>query len=688
MKQLNKAHTYPIAKLIPQKLNYHKTQYLDNYHWLKDKSNQDVLSYLESENQYTEKMMQDTDGLQKKLYKELLSRIKEVDSSVPEKIDNYYYYSRTEEGKAYKIYCRKKDSLDSIEEVLLDSNILAKEHKFFNLGVFEVSPNHKYLAYSVDTSGSEIYTIYIKEIAKDKLLRETIQNTSYSLVWTNDSNAFFYTTLDDSLRPYKAYRHKLTTDGRNDELILHEKDDAFYIDIYKTNSKAFIMFSSESQITSEIRYLNANNYLEDLRLFSTRKYNVQYFLEHHSDNFYIKTNENAQNFKLLKTPITNISKENWKDVIPHRELVRLDDILVFKNYLVAFERKDGLQQIRIENINTNNVHYIDFSEPVYALSIYGNDVFETNLLRFEYTSLVTPDSIFDYNMENKTKELKKQKEVVGYYYPDQYKSERVFAKAEDGTSIPISLVYKEELFKNDGTNPLYLYGYGSYEICIDPEFSPNILSLLDRGFVYAIAHIRGGGEMGRQWYENGKFLKKKNTFTDFVNCAEYLVNNKYTSKEKLVISGGSAGGLLMGAVTNLRPDLFKIVISKVPFVDVINTMMDPSLPLTVIEYDEWGNPNDKTYFEYMKSYSPYDNIEEKEYPNMLVVAGLNDPRVGYWEPAKYVAKLRTMKKDDNVILLKTNMGFGHKGASGRYDYLKDVAFEYSFIFEILDIKED
>jgi oligopeptidase B len=678
--------TPPIAKIVPKADTLFGDVRIDNYFWLRDRANPEVMKYLEAENGYTEAMMKQTEEFQERLYKELLGRIKETDFSVPEKIDDYYYYARTEEGKQYPIYCRKKGSLEALEEILLDQNALAAGHNYLGIGVFKVSPNHQLLAFSVDTNGSEAFTLYVKDLNTGKLLGDEIPNTSYSAVWANDNKTIFYSILDEAKRPYKVYRHTLGTNPSEDALVYHEKDQAYEVSLGKTKNKEYLLMNLESETTSEVRYLKADHPTEDFKVVQPRQHEMEYSIEHHGDKFFIVTNDNAKNFKLMEAPVEDPSKKNWKEVIPHRDSVKIDGIDVFKNHLVVYERERGLKKIRIVNMTNNEVHYVDFPEPVYTFWQSGNPDFNTNLLRFNYTSLVTPRSVFDYNMDTKTRELKKQEEVLGGYDPSQYQSERIFAKAEDGTMIPISLVYKKGMAR-DGNNPLFLYGYGSYGLSSDPNFSSTRLSLLDRGFIYAIAHVRGGGEMGRYWYDDGKLLHKKNTFTDFIACAEHLIAEKYTSSDKLVISGASAGGLLIGAVTNMRPDLFKVVVAEVPFVDVLNTMLDPSLPLTVVEYEEWGNPNDKEYYYYIKSYSPYDNVVAKNYPNMLITAGLNDPRVSYWEPAKWTAKLRAKRTDQNLLLLKTKMESGHFGATGRYDYLKDVAFEYAFIFDVLGIKK-
>ena len=676
--------TPPVAKTDSKMDTVHGEARVDNYFWLREKSNPEVIAYLETENKYTEAMMQHTEDFQEQLYQELLGRIKETDLSVPEKIDDYYYYTRTEEGKQYPIYCRKQGNLEAAEELLLDQNALSEGHEYLEVGVYKISPNHQLLAYSTDTTGGESYTLYIKDLNTGQLLADQIPNTYYSVEWASDNQTLFYTTLDAAKRPYKLYRHQLGSDPATDPLIYHETDESFFLDISKTRSKAYLLMELENINTSEVRYLEADQPTGDFNVVSPRQSELEYSVEHHGDQFFIVTNADAVNFKLMRASVNNPSRANWQEMIPHREAVKLDGVSAFQNHLVISEREDGLQKTRVRNLATDEEHAVAFPEPVYTVRQGRNPEFNTTTLRFNYASLVTPMSVFDYEMDARTRELKKQDEVLGGYDPSLYESERIFAKAADGTPVPISVVYKKGLTR-DGGNPLLLYGYGSYGINSDPYFSSNRLSLLDRGFIYAIAHIRGGEEMGRTWYEKGKLLHKKNTFTDFIACAENLIAEKYTANDKLVIQGGSAGGLLMGAVTNMRPELFEIVVAKVPFVDVVNTMLDASIPLTVVEYDEWGNPNEKMFYDYIKSYSPYDNIEAKAYPHILVTAGLNDPRVHYWEPAKWTAKLRTLKTGDNRLLLKTEMGAGHGGPSGRYDYLKEMAFEYAFIFDLLGI---
>ena len=674
----------PAAVRIPHPYTIDGVTRSDDFYWLRDRSDPRVTAYLEAENAYTQAVMKHTEPLQKLLFEEMKGRIKETDLTVPTKIDDYYYYTRTFEGKQYPVHCRRRGSLDSPEETLLDQNDLAEGHEFFRVGVFEVSPNHRLLAYSVDTEGSETFTLRVKDLETGKLLADEIRNTYYSVVWANDDRTLLYNVLDSAKRPYKLFRHTLGADPAMDPLVYHEADEAYHVGLDKTRSRRFLLLSLASQVTSEVRFLPADQPTSEFKVIHPRQQGMEYDVEHHGDGFYIVTNDEAKNFKLMKAPVGNPLKANWTEVIGHRPTVKVDGVDAFENHLVVYERESGLRRMRVRNLKDGSEHYVEFPEPVYTFSAGPNEEFNVPAVRFSYTSLVTPTSVFDYDMDTRKRELKKQDEVLGGYDPSQYQSERLFAKAGDGTGIPISLVYKKGMIP-DGRTPLLLYGYGSYGASMDPRFSSNHVSLLDRGFVFAIAHIRGGGEMGRPWYEDGKLLKKKNTFTDFIACAEHLIGEKYTSRDRLAIQGGSAAGLLMGAVTNMRPDLFKVVVAQVPFVDVMNTMSDASLPLTVIEYEEWGNPTDRTYSDYMMSYSPYDNVSAKAYPNMLITGGLNDPRVSYWEPAKWAAKLRMMKTDRNRLLLKTNMGAGHAGASGRYDRLEEIAFEYAFILDALGI---
>jgi oligopeptidase B len=677
----------PMARKIPKADTTLGDIRIDNYFWLRDKNDPDVIDYLEAENDYTDSIMKPTVPLQEKIYNEMLSRIKETDLSVPEKIDDYYYYYRTEKGLQYGIQCRKHVSMDSVEQILLDQNELAKGLGYFAIGGSRISPDHQLLAYAVDTSGAESYTIYVKDLRTGTLLTDQIPNSGGNIVWANDNKTLFYDVIDETQRPYRLYRHVLGDDPTRDALIYDEPDKSYFLDVSKTRSKAFILVALNSELTSEVHCLDANNPTDQLKLIQPRQHGIEYHVTHHDKRFFILTNDNAKNFKLMEVSTETPSRQNWKEVIPHRGDVKLESVDAFRDHLVIDERKDGLPQLQIRSLKDNANYYVDFPEPVYSFTIGANSEFNTDKLRFSYQSLVTPRSIYDYDMMTKQRELKKATEVLGGYDKTQYQSERVYAVAGDGVRVPISLVYKKSLLRKDGSNPLYLYGYGSYGACEDPWFSSGRLSLLDRGFVWAIAHVRGGGEMGRDWYEDGKLLKKKNTFTDFIACAEQLIKDRYTSKEKVVASGASAGGLLAGAILNMRPDLFKIVVADVPFVDVINTMLDASIPLTVTEYEEWGNPNQKEYYDYMKSYAPYENVAAKDYPNILITTSLNDPRVGYWEPAKWCAKLRAMKTDNNQLIFKINMDAGHGGSSGRYQQLKEVAFEDAFLLNVLGIDQ-
>jgi len=666
----------PVAKIAPKEITVHGDIRIDNYAWLRDRTNPDVIAYLEAENQYTEQVMASTKPLQEKLYNEILGRIQETDLSVPVKRDGYFYYTRTEEGKAYGIHCRKHGSLDAPEEILLDGNALAAGQKYFRLGNFSVSPDHRLLAYSTDLQGDEEQTIFVKDLENGELLPDRITNAYYSLEWASDNRTFFYTTLDAARRPYRVFRHQLG--ASSDELVYQEDDARFSLGVGRTRSRRYLMLHLSSALTSEVRYLEADNPRGEFRIMLPRKQEVEYDASHHGDFFYIRTNENAKNFRLMRTPIANPSRENWEEAVPARAAVTIEGIDSFEDYLVVYERERGLEKIAIHNRDGVLSHYVEFPEPVYTVGATGNAEYRTQTLRFVYTSLVTPASVFDYDLETRRRELKKQYEVKGGYDATQYSSERIFAIAPDGVEVPISLVYRRG-FEKQGESPLLLYAYGSYGHSIDPGFSSDRLSLLDRGFAFAIAHVRGGAELGEEWHDSGKLLAKKNTFTDFIACSEHLIRNGYTSADRLAILGGSAGGLLVGAVLNMRPDLFRAAVAKVPYVDTVNTGLDPTLPLTVAEYEEWGNPEDKQFYDYIKSYSPYENVVAREYPTMLVTAGLNDPRVSYWEPAKWVAKLRAMKQDENIVLLKTNMGSGHFGPSGRYEGIKEVAFDYAFL---------
>jgi oligopeptidase B len=641
-----------------------------------------VIAYLEAENRYTEEVMAPTKPLQDTLYNEILGRIQETDISVPVKRDDYFYYTRTEERKAYSIQCRKGIHAGSAEEIILDSNLLAQDQKYFRLGNFAVSPDHSLLAYSTDVEGDEAYTIYVKNLATGELLTDRVANTYYTLEWANDNRTFFYTVLDETKRPYRAFRHELG--AASDTLVYQEDDGRFNLGLSKTRSRRFVLIELSSSVTSEVLYLEADEPSGEFRVLLPRRQGVEYDTSHYGDHFLIRTNDQAKDFRLLSCPIADTA--TLHEIIPARAGITIEGVDSFQGHFVVYERERGLERICIRHGDADSVHYIEFPEPVYSVGPTGNAEYKTDLLRFSYTSLVTPASVFDYNIYTRQRELKKQYEVRGGYDASQYQSERVFATAPDGVEVPISLVYRRG-FERDGTSPLLLYGYGAYGHSIDPRFSSDRLSLLDRGFGFAIAHIRGGAEMGEEWHDHGKLLEKKNTFTDFTACAEHLIAEHYTASERLAIMGGSAGGLLMGAVLNARPELFHVAIAKVPFVDTINTMLDPTLPLTIGEYEEWGNPEEKQFYDYIRSYSPYDNVAPHEYPAMLVTAGLNDPRVSYWEPAKWVAKLRALKTDSNVLLLKTDMGSGHFGPSGRYQGIKEVAFDYAFLLSRIPTKD-
>ena len=677
----------PIAEKKPKELTIHGHTRIDDYFWLNQRDDSSVINYLKAENAYTDSVMRDTKELQDDLYNEIISRIKQTDESVPYLDNGYYYYSRFEEGKEYPIYCRKKGNLDADEEVLLNVNEMAEGHDYFQVAGLSVSPDNNKIAYGVDTVSRRKYTIYFKDLISGEILTDAIPVTTGGAYWANDNKTVFYTQKDEeTLRPYKVFRHILNSPATSDVLIFHETDDTYNTFVYKSKSDQFIFLGSSSTLSDEYRYLDANTPERDFTMIQPRERNLEYSVDQYQDKFYIVTNLEAKNFRLMEVPISNPGKENWKELIPHREDVYLNNIEIFNDYLVVEERKDGLNNLRIISWDDGSEYYVDFSEEVYVTGISVNREFNSKWLRYDYSSLTTPNSTFDFNMDTREKKLMKQQEVVGDFNPSNYEAKRLYAPASDGVKIPISLVYRKGI-KLNGKNPLLLYGYGSYGITMDPYFSSVRLSLLDRGFVYAIAHIRGGQIYGRQWYEDGKLLKKMNTFTDFNSCAEYLIEQKYTGTEYLIAQGGSAGGLLMGAIVNMRPDLYKGIIANVPFVDVVTTMLDESIPLTTGEYDEWGNPNIKEYYDYMLSYSPYDNVKAQDYPAMLVTTGLHDSQVQYWEPAKWVAKLRDMKTDDNLLLLKTEMETGHGGASGRFERYKEVALDIAFMLKILGISK-
>lgn len=675
----------PRPKKVLRETSVHGKTLQDSYFWMREKENPEVIRHLEEENAWTEQFMADTKPLQEKLYQEILGRIKETDLSVPVRYGDYFYYSRTEKGKQYSIQCRKKGSLEASEEVLLDGNILSQGHSYFRAGVMKISPDQQLLAYAIDTDGSETYTLRIKDLRSGELFPDVITNAATSFEWAADNKTFFYSTLDEMKRPYKLFRHELGADPAKDTLIFHEKDEAYFLSAYKTKDRRFIVLHLASKMTAECRFISSDRPLDEFKTVEPRRQDMEYSIEHHGGKFLILTNDGAVNFKLSEAPVDNCGIKNWKDRIPYDPAVKLEGVDVFRDYLVVYQREHGLEKIRVIRVSDGSSHFIDFEDPVYSAWGGSNWDYNSGTLRFDYSSLVTPHTVYDYDLEKRTRELKKRQEVLGGYDSTKYESARIFAVSHDGTRVPVSLVYRKGL-KRDGLAPAFLYGYGSYGISTDPVFSSARLSLLDRGFVYAIAHIRGGGDLGRPWYDEGKLHKKKNTFHDFIAAAEHLIREKYTSADKLSICGGSAGGLLMGAVTNLRPDLFKAVLANVPFVDVLNTMLDPTLPLTVTEYEEWGNPEERAFFDSISEYSPYDNVKPAKYPNMLITGGLNDPRVSYWEPAKWAAKLRENNQADTAILVKMEMGAGHGGPSGRYDSIREIAFEYAFILKMLGVQ--
>ena len=685
----------PSAEKQAKSLTIHNSTRIDNYFWMrltdeqktaknKDAQTQKVEAYLNSENEYFDKVTASTNNFQKELFEEMKGRIKEDDTSVPYFRNNYFYITRFEKGSQYPIYSRKKESLEVDEEILFDVNKEAQEYEYFQLGALNVSPDNKLVAFATDTVSRRQYTIQIKNLETGNLLTDIIENTTGGSVWSNDNKTLFYTKKDPlTLRSSSIYRHILGTDASEDEVVFEEKDETYSTYVYKTKSNKFIVIGSSSTLSSEFRIISADNPYGDWRVIQPREDNLEYSLSHYGDYFYIQTNkDNATNFKLMKTPINKTTKENWVDVIPHRKETLLEDVSIFKNYLVIEEREQGLGKIRIKTWDGKEDYYLPFDEETYSAGVYANPEFDTDIIRYSYNSMTTPNSVIDFNMKNQTKEIKKEQEVLGgKFNKNNYKSERVWATARDGKKIAISLVYHKDTELNKNT-PLLQYAYGSYGYTISDGFSSTRLSLLDRGFVYAVAHIRGGQYLGREWYNDGKMMNKKNSFFDFIDCSKYLIDNNYTSAKHLYAMGGSAGGLLVGAVSNLNPELYNGIIAAVPFVDVISTMLDESIPLTTGEFDEWGNPKEKEAYDYMLSYSPYDQVTSKEYPNMLVTTGYFDSQVQYWEPAKWVAKLRELKTDKNTLLLHTNMDVGHGGASGRFDALKETAIDYTFLLAL------
>jgi oligopeptidase B len=675
-----------MVKKIPTTLEKHGHVRMDDYYWLRERENPEVIKYLTEENERAAKEMAHARDFEARLFEEIKGRFKQTDMSVPYRLDDYFYYTRYEEGKEYPIYARKRGSLDNPEQIMLDANQLAAGHEYFSIGGWAVSPAHDLVAYAVDTVGRRIHTAYVKNLSTGELLQDVLPNVTENLVWANDNRTLFYAKQDETtLRQYQIYRHALGFDPARDPLVYEENDETFVAYIFKTKSKKFLVIVSAQTITHEYRFLDADHPEGEFEIFLPREREHEYHIDHIDDRFIIRTNSEAKNFRMMETAVKNPHREHWREIIPHREDVYLGDFELFKDFLVVEERARGLTQIRVRPWSGGD-HYLEFDEPAYRAHVGTNLEFDTTTLRFEYTSMKTPLSIYDYDMNSRQRQLMKREEVLGGFDGANYVTERLHATASDGVKIPLSSLYRKGLERN-GRNPLLLYGYGSYGVSIDAAFMSPRLSLVDRGFVFAIAHIRGGQELGRQWYDDGKLLRKRNSFTDFIACAEYLIGEKLTNPEKLFAMGRSAGGLLMGAISNLRPDLFKGVVAEVPFVDVVTTMLDASIPLTTGEYDEWGDPNEKRYYDYMLSYSPYDNVEKKNYPAMLVTGGLHDSQVQYWEPAKWVAKLRALKTDNNRLLLKTNMDAGHGGKSGRFRRHQETAFSYAFLLDLAGINE-
>lgn len=671
----------PVALKEPKEMTLFEDTRIDDYYWMNQREDQRVIDHLNAENAYHDQMLEHLKKPTEDLFQEMKGRIKETDQSVPYKDNGYFYITRYEEGKQYPIHSRKKGNLDAEEEIMLNVNELAADFDFYSVGGRSVSPSNELLAFGEDTLSRRIYTLRFKNLATGEMLEDVIPNTTGRAVWANDNKTLFYSTKDEALRSYKIFKHKLGTPVSADEEIWHEEDETFSAYVYKTKSKKYIVIGSFQTVSNEYRIVNADTPDADFEVFQARERNLEHSISHYGDSWYIRTNMGAKNFRLMKTKETATTKENWTEVIPNRDDVFLEGMDLFKDYLVLTERKNGLTQLRIMPWEGEE-HYIEFPDEAWVAYTSVNRDFDTDILRYGYQSMTTPSSTYDYNMKTKDRELLKQQEVVGGFDPAEYESKRVFVTARDGAKVPVSIVYKKSEYKGDGSNPCLLYGYGSYGASMEPYFSTTRLSLLNRGFVYAIAHIRGGEEMGRSWYENGKLLNKKNTFFDFIDCGKWLVENKYSDADNLFAMGGSAGGLLMGAVVNYEPSMWKGVVAAVPFVDVVTTMLDTSIPLTTGEFDEWGNPAEEEYYHYIKSYSPYDNVEAKDYPAMLVTTGLHDSQVQYWEPAKWVAKLRELKTDKNPLLLRTNMEAGHGGASGRFDRIRETAKDYIFILDL------
>lgn len=679
----------PIAAKKPHQLEKHGDVRIDDYYWMNERENPEVIAYLNAENDYYQKSTAHTKKFQEDLFEEMKARIKEDDSSVPYFYNGYWYITRYEKNKDYPIYTRKKGNLDAQEEIMFDCNKMAEGQSYFNLRGINISDDNKWAAFAVDTVSRREYVIRIKNLQTGEILPEKIEKTTGGSTWAADNETLFYSRQDpETLRPEKIFRHTKDTDAQNDQVVYHEKDETFTTFVYRSKSKEYIIIGSNSTMTTEYQILKADQPNGKFTIFQPRERGLEYSISHFNDSFYIVTNKDgATNFKLMKTNEELTAKNYWEEVIPHRKDVLLEGIDIFKNYLVISERSNGLTQINIQPWNTpENAYYLPFPNETYTAYTTTNVDFDTNQLRFGFQSMATPASVMEINMNTKEQTVLKEQEVLGDFNKDDYVEVRLWATAQDGTKIPISIVYKKGIEKN-GKNPLLLYAYGSYGATMDPYFSSTRLSLLDRGFIYAIAHIRGGEELGREWYENGKLLKKKNTFTDFIDCSRFLIDEKYTSPEHLYAEGGSAGGLLMGAIINMAPELYNGVIAQVPFVDVVTTMLDDSIPLTTGEYDEWGNPNEKIYYDYMKSYSPYDNVTAQDYPNLYISTGFHDSQVQYWEPAKWIAKIRALRTNKKQLFLDTNMEAGHGGASGRFESLKELAKEFTFLLDLEGIKE-
>ncbi|NBL65092.1 prolyl oligopeptidase family serine peptidase [Flavobacterium sp. NST-5] len=678
----------PVAKKIPVTLEKHGDKRIDNYFWLNERENPEVIDYLNKENEYYQKSTQHLQKFQQELFEEMKARIKEEDESVPYFYNGYWYLTRFEKGKNYPIYARKKATLDAPEEILFDCNQLADGHSYFNLRGISISPDNKFASFGIDVVGRRIYTIKIKNLETGEIFKDEIQHATGNSTWANDNKTLFYTTQDEkTLRSDKIWKHVLNDFSKKDVLVYEEKDDTFNVSVGKEKSRKYLVINSGSTLTTESRILEADNPSGNFRVFQPRIRGLEYSIAHYQDKFYILTNKDeATNFKIMVTSETATKKDNWKDVISHREEVLVEDFEIFKDYLVVGERENGLNKIRIMPWNGEKEYYLPFNSETYTASLGTNPDFETPVLRYIYQSLATPSSVIDFNMATKTKTVMKEQEVLGTFDKENYIEERIWATSENGVKIPISMVYRKNL-KKDSNNPLLLYAYGSYGMTMDPYFSSSRLTLLDRGFIWAIAHVRGGEDLGRLWYEDGKLLKKRNTFNDFIACSKFLIKEKYTSPQHLYAEGGSAGGLLMGTIINEAPELYNGVIAQVPFVDVVTTMLDDSIPLTTGEYDEWGNPNDLIYYNYMKSYSPYDNVKAQNYPNLYVSTGLHDSQVQYWEPAKWIAKLRELKTDKNKLFFDVNMDAGHSGASGRFEALKELAKEISFLLDLEGIEK-